>query len=246
MALNSSRLLIAQGLVALLQGVQNTNTSANLYLAVKLGSFFDPSPYSSGLCADVTFFSGKSGPAGSGGNLVGWRIEDNPVFAITTLADYEADSTAAMTNTLTAMDMLMPILHSHYQIPNRTARRRPLRAFIACWRIRWTEGVRCAIQTAKFTTCGPRLRCANNSITLALSIREECFYARRDTCNRSSQPTQRWPDPRYPWFARTRHVCYQLARAHDHASGDRCRGMGYGHDRGVCANRTNHRAHRAG
>lgn len=118
MALNSSRLLIAQGLVAMLQGIQNTNTGQNLYLNAKLGSYFDPSPFSSGLCADVTFFQGKSGPAGSGGNLIGWRIEDNPVFAITTIADYEADSTAAMTNTLTAMDTLMPILHSHYQIPN--------------------------------------------------------------------------------------------------------------------------------
>ncbi|MBA2285838.1 MAG: hypothetical protein H0W02_10165 [Ktedonobacteraceae bacterium] len=125
-ALNSSRLLIAQGLVSLLQGVQNTVTSSNLYLAVKLGSFFDPSAYASGLCADVTFFQGKSGPAGSGGNLVGWRIEDAPVFVITTIADYEADSTLAMTNTLTAMDMLMPLLHSHFQIPNPNAPSLPI------------------------------------------------------------------------------------------------------------------------
>ncbi|MGH7748878.1 MAG: hypothetical protein ACREQ5_29565 [Candidatus Dormibacteria bacterium] len=121
MALNSSRLLIAQGLVALLQGVQNTTTNQPLYQAVKLGSFFDPSPYASGLCADVTFSQAKSGPAGSGGNLIGWRIMDDPMFAITTIADYEADSTAAMQNTLTAMDTLMPILHSHYQIPNPNA-----------------------------------------------------------------------------------------------------------------------------
>ncbi len=114
MSLNSSRLLIAQSLVAFLQGVQNGASA--LYAEVKLGAVFDPSPFAS--WAEVTFFQSKSGPAGSGGNLIGWRIEDNPVFKITSGWPYEADSTAGMTNMLTAMDILVPILHSHYQLPN--------------------------------------------------------------------------------------------------------------------------------
>lgn len=117
MSLNSSRLAIANGLVYLLTNVQNPNTSAALYQGVKLGSVFDPSSFT-GLWCEVVYASGKSGPAGSGGNLIGWRIEDNPIFAITTGCDYETDSTAAMTNILTAMDVLLPMLHSHYQVPN--------------------------------------------------------------------------------------------------------------------------------
>lgn len=113
MTLNSSRLAIAQGIVTMLQGVQN---GANpLYGLAKLGAVFDPTPYTS--WAEVTFYQARSGPVGSGGNLVGWRIADDPIFRITSGWDYEADSTAAMTNMLTAMDILMPILHSHYQIP---------------------------------------------------------------------------------------------------------------------------------
>ncbi|SRR6266704_857563 len=113
MTLNSSRLIIAQGIVAMLQGVQNGASA--LYGEVKLGSVFDPTPFTS--WCEVTFHQARSGPAGSGGNLIGWRIEDNPIFKITSGWDYEADSTAAMTNMLTAMDILMPLLHSHYQIP---------------------------------------------------------------------------------------------------------------------------------
>lgn len=113
--MSSARLDIANGLVKMLQGVTNPSTSQPLYGLAKLGAVFDPSPYAS--WCEVTFFQSQSGPAGSGGNLVGWRIEDNPVFKITSGWDYEADSTAAMTNMLTAMDILVPILHSHYQIP---------------------------------------------------------------------------------------------------------------------------------
>lgn len=121
MSLTSSRLLIAQGLVALLQGITNPNTSQPLYQYVKLGNIFDPSAYTAGLWCEVIYFQGTSGPAGSGGNLIGWRIEDNPIFQLTTGVDYGDDSTAAMTAVLTAMDILMPILHSHYQIPNPNA-----------------------------------------------------------------------------------------------------------------------------
>lgn len=116
MALNSSRLLIAQGLVSLLGGINDPSTSLPLYSLAKLGNVFDPSGLSSWI--EVTFYRAKSGPAGSGGNLVGWRIEDNPIFKLTSGWPYQPDSTVAMTAMLNAMDIVMPILHSHYQIPN--------------------------------------------------------------------------------------------------------------------------------
>ena len=114
MTLNSSRLLIAQGLQALIAGVQN---GANpLYGFVKLGHFFDPTPYTS--FAEITFVNGKSKPAGSGGQQIGWRIEDGPLWCIGSGWPYQADSTAATTNMLAAMDILVPFLHTHYQVPN--------------------------------------------------------------------------------------------------------------------------------
>lgn len=114
MPLNSSRLLIAQGLVALLQGVQN---GANpLYAEVKLGAVFDPTPFTS--WCEVVDPRGKVGHAGSGGNQIGWRIVDDIAFHVRSGWDYDADSTAALTNALTAQDILLPMLASHYQIPN--------------------------------------------------------------------------------------------------------------------------------
>ncbi len=116
MTLDSSRLLIGQGLQTLIAGVMN---GANpLYGLVKLGAVFDPTPYTS--FVEITFANAKSKPAGSGGQQIGWRIEDDPLWCITSGWDYEADSTAAMTNMLTAMDILVPFLHTHYQVPNPT------------------------------------------------------------------------------------------------------------------------------
>jgi hypothetical protein len=113
----SNRLGIANGLVTLLSGITNPNTSQPLYGAVQLGALFEPSPgYTS--WASVAFFQGKSGPAGSGGNLIGWRIEDLPTYFIMSGWDYEVDSASAMTNMLTTMDILLPILHSHVVIPD--------------------------------------------------------------------------------------------------------------------------------
>lgn len=114
MSLQSSRLLIAQALQTFLAGVMN---GANpLYGVAKLGAVFDPTPYTS--FAEITFAGGKSGPGGSGGNQIGWLIKDDPVWCVCSGWDYEADSTAAMINMLTAQDILLPILHSHYQLPN--------------------------------------------------------------------------------------------------------------------------------
>lgn len=115
MSLQSSRLLIAQALQSFVTGLQN---GANpLYSYVKLGAVFDPTPYPTGW-AEITFLLGKSGPGGSGGNQVGWLVKDDPIWCLTSGWLYQPDSTAAMTNMLTAMDLLLPALHSHYQLPN--------------------------------------------------------------------------------------------------------------------------------
>lgn len=116
MATISNRLAIGQSLVQLLQGVTNPNTSLALYALVKQGHIYDPSPYAT--WAEVTFANGKSGPAGSGGNLVGWRIEDHATYLITSGAAYDQNSNAAEISILTMMDVLLPLLHSHPVLPN--------------------------------------------------------------------------------------------------------------------------------
>lgn len=118
MPLASSRLAIAQGMQLLLQGVTNPATAQLLYQDVKLGAYFGNTMQNFASWAEVSFFEGKSGPAGSGGNLIGWRIEDALTLSIISGWDYEVDSTAAMTNALTAMDILLPLLHSHVVIPS--------------------------------------------------------------------------------------------------------------------------------
>src|SRR5258708_5950598 len=100
----SSRLLIAQGLVALLSSIINPNNgNLPLYNQVKLGAVFDPT----GLLnwAEVVDPRGKVGHAGSGGSQIGWRVEDDIAFKITSGWDYELDSTAAMTSMLTSQDI---------------------------------------------------------------------------------------------------------------------------------------------
>lgn len=112
----SSRLAIGQGLVSFLQGVINPNTSQALYGLVKLGAVFDPSNLTT--WAEVTHFQGKGGPVGSGGNQVGWRIDEEVTFLITSgVGPYETDSTAAQTTMLTIQDILLPTLHQHFQLP---------------------------------------------------------------------------------------------------------------------------------
>jgi len=116
MALSSSSLLIAQGLVSLLSGIINPNTSQPVYAYSKLGAIFDPSPYSSWV--EVVDPRGKVGHAGSGGQVVGWRVEDDLTFKITSGWPYQQNSTTAMENMLTARDIVLPLFASHYQIPN--------------------------------------------------------------------------------------------------------------------------------
>ena len=114
MANQSNRLLIARGLVYLL--ANTLNGASNLYGYTKLGAVFDPSPYTS--WAEVTDPRGKVGHAGSGGNVIGWRVEDTIAYKVTSGWPYDQDSTAAMTNMLTAQDILLPMFASHYLIPN--------------------------------------------------------------------------------------------------------------------------------
>lgn len=116
MALNSSRLLIAQGLVLLLQGITNPSTSQPVYGLAKLGAVLDPSGLTSWV--EVVDPRGKVGHAGSGGNQIGWRVEDDIAFKITSGWIYDTNTAAAMTSMLTAQDIVLPIFSSHYQIPS--------------------------------------------------------------------------------------------------------------------------------
>lgn len=116
MALTSNRLAIAQGLVSLLQGITNPNTSQPLYGQVKLGAMFNPSNLTT--WCEVVHTQGQGGPAGSGGNQIGWRVDEQITFMITSgVGPYETDSTAAQTSMLTIQDILLPTLHQHFQLP---------------------------------------------------------------------------------------------------------------------------------
>lgn len=83
---------------------------------VKLGAVLDPTGLTS--WAEVVDPRGKVGHAGSGGNQIQWRVEDNIAYKITSGWDYETDTTAAMTAMLTAHDVVLPAIGSHYQLPN--------------------------------------------------------------------------------------------------------------------------------
>lgn len=112
----AQRLAIGQSIVEVLSAIENPNTNLPLYQLVKLGHVLNPG--NAAAWCEVTILQGMSGPAGSGGNLVGWRIEDNPTFLVTSAAGpYEVDSEAAETAILTIMDVTLPVLRQHYQMP---------------------------------------------------------------------------------------------------------------------------------
>lgn len=116
MALSSSRLAIGNALVALVQGISSPNTNQPLYQKVKLGAVFDPSPFAS--WCEIYHLQGKGTPAGSGGNQIGWRINEEITFILTSgVGPYETDSSAAQTSMLTIQDILLPTLHEHFQLP---------------------------------------------------------------------------------------------------------------------------------
>ncbi len=115
--MTSIRLAAAQSLVSLLQGMTNPNTNAPLFGLAKLGVVFDPLLATT--WAEVTHYQGRSLHAGSGGNTIGWRVDDTVLFDVVCGAGpYELDSSAAQTNMLTIMDVVLPALHQHYQLPN--------------------------------------------------------------------------------------------------------------------------------
>lgn len=116
--MSSNRLAIGNALQAFLAGVQNPNTSQPLYALAKLGNVIDPTGFSSFI--EVTYLKGMSMPVGSGGNTIGWRIDEELEWLLTSGFDYTQDSTAATQNMLTAMDILVPTLHQHYQLPQAT------------------------------------------------------------------------------------------------------------------------------
>jgi hypothetical protein len=117
MPLVSSRLAIADALVALLQTIQNPSTNEPLYQYVKLGAIYDPKAYTT--WSEVTHFQGKGGPAGSGGAQIGWRIDDALTLKVTSaIGWYEVDSTAAERSMFSLQDILLPALRAHFQLPD--------------------------------------------------------------------------------------------------------------------------------
>lgn len=114
--MSSNRLAIGQGLVLLLQGITNPATNLPVYGYSKLGAVLDPTPYTS--FVEVVDPRGKLGHAGSGGTQIGWRVQDEIAFKITSGWDYEADTQAAMVNMLTAQDIVLPTFASHVMVPS--------------------------------------------------------------------------------------------------------------------------------
>lgn len=119
MSLNSSRLAIGNALVAVLAAINDPATSAPLYPLTKLGAVYDPGANTQ--WAQVTHFQGQSKPVGSGGNMVGWRIDDSITWIITSgFGPYQTDDSAAQAAMLNAHDILLPALHTHFQLPLAT------------------------------------------------------------------------------------------------------------------------------
>jgi hypothetical protein len=110
----SSRLAAAQALQAILQSLQNGSSA--LYGLVKIGAVYDPTGYSA--WAEITHLEGKGGPAGSGGSQVGWRIQESITYLIRSwFGPYEPNDSTAETAKLTAQDIVLPALRTHYQLP---------------------------------------------------------------------------------------------------------------------------------
>lgn len=119
MSLDSDRLAIGQSLVALLQGIVDPLTNLPIYQLVKLGMVYDPG--ANDIWSAVWHNTGQGNPAGSGGGDIGWRIDDTITFVITTgTGPYELDDTAAEVAKLHIMDVVIPALRQHFQMPLAT------------------------------------------------------------------------------------------------------------------------------
>ena len=119
MPLVSSRLAIANSLVSILQGVIDPVTSQPIYPLVKLGMVFDPGALTT--FVSVWHFRGKRGKAGSGGNQIQWRTEDNVTFILTSgTGPYELNDSTAEAAMLHIQDIMPPAIETHFQLPDST------------------------------------------------------------------------------------------------------------------------------
>jgi hypothetical protein len=114
--MSSSRETIGLGLEALLPTIIDSSTSLALFQEVKLGNILDPTGLAS--FAEITHYQGQSGPAGSGGNVIGWRIQDQIAFQISCGVPYETDTRTATLASLHIQDVLLEFLHAHPKVPN--------------------------------------------------------------------------------------------------------------------------------
>jgi hypothetical protein len=117
MALVSSRLAMANSLVTLLQGITDPNTSQPLYPLVKLGMVFDPGALTA--FVGVWHYRGHRGKAGSGGNQIQWRSEDDVTFILTSgTGPYELNDSTAESAMLHIQDIMPPAIETHFQLPD--------------------------------------------------------------------------------------------------------------------------------
>lgn len=119
MSLNSSRLPIGKALKYVLQNVLDPATNAALFPLVKLGAVYDPGANTQWV--QLTHFQGQVKPAGSGGDQIGWKRDDEIIFMITSgFGPYQTDDSIAQENMLYAQDILGPALDTHFQLPDST------------------------------------------------------------------------------------------------------------------------------
>lgn len=117
MALSSSRRAIGKALVALVATFTDQSTGLPAYGYTKLGATFDPGANTT--WCDVAHFQGEGKPAGSGGNQIGWRIDDVVTFMLTTgVGPYETNDSTAQDTMLNIQDIVLPALHTHFQLPD--------------------------------------------------------------------------------------------------------------------------------
>ena len=116
MAALSYRDPMGQALVALLGTVIDPNTSQPLLSPIKYGAIFNPGAATQ--WGQVTHFDGDSHPAGSGGPQVGWRIDDAVTWLISCgFGPYETADSNAQHLMNAAVDLILPVLHQHFQMP---------------------------------------------------------------------------------------------------------------------------------
>ena len=116
MAISSSRDLQGQSLVTLLGTINDPNTGLPVLSPIKYGAIFNPGAATQ--WGQVTHFEGDGHPAGSGGSQIGWRIDDTVTWLIACgFGPYQTNDSNAQHLMNAAVDIIAPVLHQHYQIP---------------------------------------------------------------------------------------------------------------------------------